>query len=134
MGNWLINLIIIGATMEAAKNFKDLIVWRKAHELVLNIYKITKEFPREELYGITSQLRRSAISIPANIAEGFKKRGVKDKARFFNIAEGSLEETKYYLLLVYDLEYADTSGFDKLTDEIGKLLTTYSKAVLKGVS
>lgn len=120
--------------MKAAKSFKDLIVWQKAHQLVLKIYKTTKSFPKEETYGITSQIRRSAISVAANIAEGFKKRGKKDKVRFFNIAEGSLEETKYYLLLAHDLEYADTSNFEELTDEIGKLLTSYLKSVLKGAS
>lgn len=120
--------------MKASKSFKDLIVWQKAHQLVLKIYKTTKSFPKEETYGITSQIRRSAISVAANIAEGFKKRGKKDKVRFFNIAEGSLEETKYYLLLAHDLEYADTSNFEELTDEVGKLLTSYSKSVLKGAS
>jgi four helix bundle protein len=118
--------------MATSKSFKDLIVWQKAHQLVLKIYKTTKSFPKEETYGITSQIRRSAISVAANIAEGFKKRGKKDKVRFFNISEGSLEETKYYLLLVHDLGYADTTNFEELTDEIGKLLTSYSKAVLKG--
>lgn len=120
--------------MKASKSFKDLIVWQKAHQLVLKIYKTTKSFPKEETYGITSQIRRSAISVAANIAEGFKKRGKKDKVRFFNIAEGSLEETKCYLLLAHDLEYADTSNFEELTDEVGKLLTSYSKSVLKGAS
>lgn len=120
--------------MKALKSFKDLIVWQKAHQLVLKIYKTTKSFPKEETYGITSQIRRSAISVAANIAEGFKKRGKKDKVRFFNIAEGSLEETKCYLLLAHDLEYADTSNFEELTDEVGKLLTSYSKSVLKGAS
>lgn len=120
--------------MKASKSFKDLIVWQKVHQLVLKIYKTTKSFPKEETYGITSQMRRSAISVATNIAEGFKKRGKKDKVRFFNIAEGSLEETKYYLLLAHDLEYADTSNFEELTDVVGKLLTSYSKSVLKGAS
>ena len=115
--------------MEPAKSFKDLIVWQKAHALVLSIYKITKSFPNEELYGLTSQIRRSAVSIAANIAEGFKKRGKRDKAKFYNISEGSLEETKYYLLLVNDLEYADTSDFEDLTNEIGKLLTSYTRTL-----
>ena len=74
-----------------AKSFEDLIVWQKAHAWVLGIYRYTKDFPNHELYGLTSQLRRSAISVPANIAEGFKKRGKPDKVRFHNIAQGSLE-------------------------------------------
>jgi four helix bundle protein len=76
-----------------ARTFQDLIVWQKAHQFVLGVYRFTKNFPKEEMYGLTSQLRRSAVSIPANIAEGFKKRGVTDKKRYFNIAQGSLEES-----------------------------------------
>lgn len=86
-----------------AKKFQDLIVWQKAHKFVLEVYKISQLFPKNEQYGLTSQFRRSAVSIPANIAEGFKKRGQADKARFFNIAQGSLEETRYYLILINDL-------------------------------
>ena len=83
-----------------ARNFQDLIVWQKAHHFVLGVYGVSKSFPREEIYGLTSQFRRAAISIPANIAEGFKKRGRADKVRFMNIAQGSLEECRYYLILV----------------------------------
>ena len=82
--------------MKAAKNFQDLIVWQKAHKFVLAVYKITKDFPKEEMYGLTSQFRRAALSIPANIAEGFNRRGKPDKCRFMNIAQGSLEECRYY--------------------------------------
>jgi four helix bundle protein len=78
---------------DAAKSFQDLIVWQKAHAVVLHVYGWTESFPRREIYGLTSQLRRAAVSIPANIVEGFKKRGHKDKLRFLNIAQGSLEET-----------------------------------------
>jgi len=90
-----------------ARSFQDLIVWQKAHQFVLAVYRLTKGFPREEIYGLTSQFRRAAISIPANIAEGFKKRGRLDKARFMNVAQGSLEECRYYLILARDLGYAD---------------------------
>ena len=72
---------------EPAKTFEDLIVWQKAHSLVLDVYRMTRQFPREETYGLTSQLRRAAVSVPANIAEGFKKRGRADKARLMNVAE-----------------------------------------------
>ncbi len=70
-----------------AKRFQDLIVWQKAHQLVLSVYRFSKDFPRSEIYGLTSQIRRAAISIPANIAEGFKKKGKADKCRFMNIAQ-----------------------------------------------
>ncbi|GJQ57924.1 MAG: hypothetical protein SCALA701_07250 [Candidatus Scalindua sp.] len=79
------------------KSFQELVVWQKAHELVLSIYRFSKDFPKSEMYGLTSQIRRAAISVPANIAEGFKKRGKADKCRFMNIAQGSLEECRYYL-------------------------------------
>ena len=79
-----------------ASTFRDLIVWRKAHEFVLAVYEFTATFPRQEIYGLTCQMRRVAISIPANIAEGFRKRGKADKARFMNMAEGSSEECRYY--------------------------------------
>ena len=91
-----------------ARSFEDLLVWQKAHGFVLGIYVLTKTFPREEIYGLTSQFRRAAVSIPANIAEGFKKRGRADKARFLNIAQGPLEECRYYLRLSSDLGYGDT--------------------------
>jgi four helix bundle protein len=82
-----------------ATTFQDLRVWQKAHEVVLDIYRLTAAFPREELFGLTAQVRRAAVSVPANIAEGFVKRGKSDKVRFYNIAQGSLEEVRYYLIL-----------------------------------
>lgn len=91
--------------MGQIKRFQDLEVWRKAHQLVLAIYRMTKEFPAHERYGLVSQMRRAAVSVPANIAEGFKRRGQADKIRFYNISETSLEEVKYYLILACDLEY-----------------------------
>src|SRR5687768_1576379 len=90
-----------------AKSFKDLIVWQKAHSLVLEIYKQTKAFPKEEMYCLTSQIRRSSISVAANIAEAFKKKSSADKLRILNISQGSLSETEYYLILSKDLEYGD---------------------------
>jgi four helix bundle protein len=94
--------------MIRAKSFEDLLVWQKAHAYVLEIYRITKAFPKSEVFGLTSQMRRAAISIPANIAEGFKKRTPREKVRVLNIAQGSLEESRYYLILAKDLSYADT--------------------------
>ncbi len=86
-----------------AKTFQDLIVWDKAHQFVLSVYRLSNNFPKNEMYGLTSQIRRAAISIPANIAEGFKKKTKPDKARFLNIAQASLEECRYYLILIKDL-------------------------------
>lgn len=120
--------------MERAKKFTDLIVWQKAHKLVLEVYKATKTFPKEELYGLTSQFRRAAISTPANIAEGFRKNGKHDKARFLNIAQGSLEEVKYYLILSKDLGYLENKFMEELSEEVSKLLDAYLKAILNSVS
>ena len=111
-----------------AKSFTDLVVWQKAHALVLAIYRLTDAFPKSELYGLTSQLRRAAISIPANIAEGFRKRGLADKLRFYNIAQGSLEETRYYLILSGDLGYSDTIALQEQIAEVSRLLEAYSAA------
>lgn len=88
-----------------SRTFEDVDLWRKAHAWVLAIYKFTEVFPKHELFGLTSQLRRAAVSVPANFAEGFKKRGLADKIRFYNIAQGSLEECRYYLILARDLRY-----------------------------
>ena len=84
--------------MLKSKSFEELLVWQKGHKLILEIYKMTRSFPNEELFGLTSQIRRSAISTPANIAEGFKRIGRPDKLRFLNISQASLEETRYYLI------------------------------------
>src|SRR5882757_3443946 len=100
-----------------AKSFEQLIAWQKAHQFVLATYRFTDNFPRTEIYGLTSQLRRAAVSIPANIAEGFKKRGRADKVRFFNIAQGSLEECRYYLILAKDLNYGDTTQLQPMLEE-----------------
>jgi four helix bundle protein len=112
-----------------AQNFQDLIVWQRAHQFVLSVYLLSKSFPREELYGLTSQFRRAAISVPANMAEGFKKRGKADKARFLNIAEGSLEECRYYLILTEDLGYGDSPELRSQLEIVSKLLARYSAAI-----
>lgn len=117
-----------------AKTFKDLIVWQKAHQFVLAIYRLTTGFPKSELYGLTSQLRRAAVSIPANIAEGFKKRTRPDKARFMNIAQGSIEECRYYLILAADLGYGKTDSIIIQIEEVSKLLESYSRAILNSIS
>jgi four helix bundle protein len=109
-----------------ATKFQDLLVWQKAHQLVLGVYRLTQEFPKSEIYGLTSQVRRAAVSVPANIAEGFCKRSKADKARYFNIAQGSLEEVRYYLILTKDLGYGDTAQLLNTLEETSKLLSAYT--------
>ena len=115
---------------EPAKTFEDLVVWQRAHQFVLAVYRVTRAFPREEVYGLTSQFRRAAVSIAANIAEGFKKRGKADKLRYLNIAQGSLEESRYYVILTRDLEYGDVTDAAACIPEVSKLLEAYSHAIL----
>ena len=113
-----------------AKSFEDLIVWQKAHQFVLMVYKYTSNFPNSEIYGLTSQFRRAAISIPANIAEGFKKKGKADKGRFLNISQGSLEECRYYLILSKDLGYGNNDDLSHQLTEMSKLLQSYMTSIL----
>lgn len=113
-----------------AKTFQDLIVWQKAHKLVLQVYKYSEAFPKAEIFGLSSQLRRAAVSVAANIAEGFKKRGIKDKLNFLNIAQGSLEECRYYMILSKDLKYGDTSDLMMKIEEVSKLIESYRNAIL----
>jgi len=94
------------------------------------VYSLTKQFPSEERFGLTSQLRRAAVSIPANIAEGFKKRSKSDKARYLNIAQGSLEEYRYYLILSEDLGYGDQNASMGILEKVSKLLESYSGSIL----
>ncbi len=105
------------------QNFYDLDAWRKAHELTMEIYRITKKFPKDELYGVVSQLRRAASSITANIAEGFARYHFKDKVRFYHQARGSSAEVQNFLLLVKDLAYIDL--------EICKVLSDKSQQVMQ---
>jgi four helix bundle protein len=113
------------------ERFEDLTVWQRAHELALKVYRVSARFPREEQFGIVSQMRRAAVSVPANIAEGFKKRGGRDKAKFYNISQGSLEELRYYLILSRDLGYAtDTKDVSAILDEVGRMLHGLIASVL----
>ncbi|MBI4442718.1 MAG: four helix bundle protein [Acidobacteria bacterium] len=113
-----------------ARTFQDLVVWQKAHEFVLAAYKFTQDFPKEETYGLRIQMRRAAISVAANIAEGFRKRGRADKARFLNMAEGSLEECRYYLILARDLRYGSPDNLKALLESVSRLLNASAKALL----
>ncbi len=113
-----------------ARTFQDLIVWQKAHQFVLAVYLLTDGFPRTEVYGLTSQMRRAAVSIPANIAEGFRKKSRADKARFMNISQGSVEECRYYLILANDLHYGDSQPLSLQLEEASKLLHAYTTSIL----
>jgi four helix bundle protein len=108
-----------------AKSFTDLEIWQKAHQFVLDAYRFTASFPQDERFGLTSQFRRAAVSIPANIAEGFRKYKAADKARFMNIAEGSIEECEYYCILARDLGYGDTKSLRDTLDTVRAKLTAY---------
>jgi four helix bundle protein len=112
-----------------SRSFQDLIVWRKAHNFVLAVYKASASFPKTETFGLTAQLRRAAVSVPANIAEGFVKRGKPDKARLMNVAQGSLEEARYYLILANDLGYTDNAVLLANAEEISRLLERYIERV-----
>lgn len=115
-----------------SKSFRELIVWQKAHQLVLDTYELTKNFPKEELFGLTSQMRRAAVSVPANIAEGYRKRGKADKVRYMNISEGSLDELNYYFILSKELNYISQNQYEELNTkctEASKLLYAYAAAI-----
>jgi four helix bundle protein len=96
------------------QDFRKLTVWREAHALTLRVYGCTRSFPKDEMYGLTSQLRRSAASIGANIAEGCGRKQSRDLARFLRIAMGSASETEYHLLLAHDLGFFDKRGYSEL--------------------
>ena len=115
-----------------AHTFKNIKVWQKAHELALEIYKVTRSFPSDERYGLTAQLRRSGASVATNIVEGYKRRSSKDFAHFLNLSDSSLEETKYHLLLAHDLRYLSTTDYERLStlaDEIGRMLFRFQEKV-----
>jgi four helix bundle protein len=115
--------------MAPSKSFEDVAVWQKAHAWVLAVYRYSAKLPRHELFGLTAQLRRAAVSVPANFAEGFKRQGRPDKLRFYNIAQGSLEECRYYLRLTQDLGYGDVSELVAGLREISQMLESYSRKV-----
>ena len=110
------------------KDFRSLKVWEKAHELALKIYQITELFPKQEIYGVTSQIRRAAVSIPTNIAEGCGKDTDPELKRFLLIAMGSSSELEYLLLLVHDLKYIEEENYQSLQEqliEIRKMLNSF---------
>ena len=114
----------------AIESFEQLAVWQAAHWLVLQVYRITSTMPPDQRYGLSSQMQRAAVSVPANIAEGFKRRGRPDKVHFYDISQGSLEELRYYFILCRDLGYKlDYSSVSAQTDQIGRMLTGLIRAV-----
>lgn len=114
------------------QDFRKLKVWEKSHQLTLSIYKTTQYFPKEELYGINSQLRRSAASIATNIAEGCGRSGDNEFAHFITIAIGSASETEYHLILAHDIGYTDKDTYEKLieqTNSVKKMLISLLKRI-----
>lgn len=114
------------------QDFRDIKVWRRAHAIVLRIYALTAQFPSEERYGLVQQLKRAAVSVPTNIAEGAKRIFRRDYARFLNIAEGSLREVEYLVVLSADLELCDSADTADLLTEIertSRMLASLRKAV-----
>ena len=117
-------------------SFQDIIAWQKAHQFVLLVYKVTKNFPEWERYGLCSQFQRAAVSIAANIAEGYKKLSKADKLRLMNVAQGSLEECRYYVLLSKDLGYIPENAYlclNNSIEETSKFLNLYCKAISNDV-
>ena len=114
-------------------SFENVFAWQKAHTFVLKVYEVTRQFPEEEKFALTSQFRRAVVSIEANIAEGYKKLSKADKLRFFNISEGSMEECRDYILLARDLKYIDLQQFDELyisLEETSKMLNLYCQGII----
>ncbi len=114
------------------QNFKEVFAWQKAHEFVVMVYETTKQHPSFERFGLCSQFQRAAVSIPANIAEGYRRDGMNDKLRFLNIAQGSLEECRYYILLSKDLQYISIETYDSMNsaiEETSRLLNAYYKGI-----
>jgi four helix bundle protein len=114
----------------SVRSFRQLIVWQRGHDLVLAAYKVAAAMPRHEQFGLASQLRQAVVSVPANIAEGFGRSSSADKARILNIAQGSLEEVKYFLLLARDLRYDFDPSVADLAEEVGRLLGAYRRQVV----
>jgi four helix bundle protein len=107
------------------ESFDKLLVWQRAHSLVLKIYEVTNSFPKEEIWGLTSQIRRAAVSVPSNIVEGKARGSRKDFKRFLLIARGSLEEVKYQSLLAKELKYMNEEQYEEITvmiEDVGRLL------------
>lgn len=116
------------------KTFYDLEVWQKGHRLVLHVYRVVASYPPYELFGLTSQSRRASISVPANIVEGFRRKSLKESIHFYTIADASLEELKYHLLLARDLGYISKKTLEEskiLTEDVGRHLARWIQSQKK---
>ena len=114
------------------RDFTDLLVWRKGHQLVILVYKTTREFPKGELYALVDQLRRAVVSVTSNIAEGFSRQTRKEKIQFYYMAAGSLTEVRNQLIIAKDLGYVNSSDFAKLSDitvEVNKMIHGLIKSI-----
>ena len=123
-----------GGSRVPLKKFADLDLWKVAHQLSLTIYRLTCRFPKHEAYGLTSQMRRCAVSVPSNVAEGWGRRSTKDFLRHLAIANGSLEELRYFLILARDLDYCaydDIAALNADVDRIGAMITALEKSLQK---
>jgi len=119
--------------MNKVNTFKDLIVWEKSHQLTLEIYKTSLKFPSDEKYGLISQMRRAAYSVPANIVEGHSRKSKKEFIQFLNIAKGSLEELKYFIILSNDLKYIDNQNrifLEEKAEEVSMILYSFTKSLI----
>jgi four helix bundle protein len=118
--------------IQKTRSFQELDAWKASHKFVLEIYKSSENFPKSEMFGLVSQFRRAAISIAANIAEGYRKKGKADKLRFYNISQGSIEECAYYLILSKDLNYITMESYENLNQKLDisrKLINNYYVAI-----
>ncbi|OIP58659.1 MAG: four helix bundle protein [Candidatus Moranbacteria bacterium CG_4_10_14_3_um_filter_44_15] len=114
------------------QSFTDLVTWQEGHKLVLDIYKSTKSFPKEEMFGLTNQIRRAVVSITSNIAEGFNRKSIKDKTHFYVMAHGSVAEVQNQLLIARDVQYLEKSEFSQIANQtvlVHKLLTGLIKSL-----
>jgi len=117
------------------KSFQDIIAWQKSHQLVLMVYRLTEKYPKHEIFGLTSQSRRCGVSIPSNIAEGFKRKGKNDSLHFYNVAQASLEELRYQILLARDLHYITETEYEKFVEaaeEASKVINGWIKSQRAG--
>ena len=116
-----------------ATKFEDLVVWQRAHAVVLAIYRLASAFPRAETFGLVTQMRRASVSVAANIVEGFQRRTTSEKLRFLNISQGSLQELRYFLILVEDLKFGETLNLREEVENVGRLLGAYMRGIERRV-
>lgn len=128
---WLVSCLWLGVQTDLQPRWESTVVWRSAHALVLGVYRYSGLFPRHEMYGLASQLRRAAVSVPGNFAEGYGRRSPVDKARFYNIAEASLAETRYYLRLAEDLGYGPSAELQRKAVDVSRMLAAYRRRMLE---